>query len=179
MRLVQKALTFDDVLLVPAYSEVLPRDTSLVTLLLDITKMIGFFAVMQLPFGLTAVAAILTIIGYSINDKVVVYDRMREINDENAKGITDAASGLAQSLADLKLRLRSEADRGKIEPIRTTVLPDFTAKVGELITMLNEANEVDRSVLIPNGAAIAEKVGQMRTNALAARATAESETAAK
>src|SRR3546814_1660868 len=66
---------------------------------------------------------------------------MREINDENAKGITDAASGLAQSLADLKLRLRSEADRGKIEPIRTTVLPDFTAKVGELITMLNEANE--------------------------------------
>src|SRR3546814_18204925 len=45
--------------------------------------------------------------------------------------------------------------------------------------MLNEANEVDRSVLIPNGAAIAEKVGQMRTNALAARATAESETAAK
>ncbi|MBO1245052.1 IMP dehydrogenase, partial [Bordetella holmesii] len=31
MRLVQKALTFDDVLLVPAYSEVLPRDTSLRT----------------------------------------------------------------------------------------------------------------------------------------------------
>lgn len=51
---------------------------ALVTLLLDITKMIGFYAVMQLPFGLTAVAAMLTIIGYSINDKVVVYDRMRE-----------------------------------------------------------------------------------------------------
>lgn len=51
---------------------------ALVTLLLDITKMIGFFAVTQLPFGLTAVAAVLTIIGYSINDKVVVYDRMRE-----------------------------------------------------------------------------------------------------
>lgn len=51
---------------------------ALVTLLLDITKMIGFFAITQLPFGLTAVAAILTIIGYSINDKVVVYDRMRE-----------------------------------------------------------------------------------------------------
>ncbi|NLY63370.1 MAG: hypothetical protein GX070_00190, partial [Alcaligenaceae bacterium] len=31
MRLVQKALTFDDVLLVPAYSNVLPRDTSLKT----------------------------------------------------------------------------------------------------------------------------------------------------
>ena len=31
MRLLQKALTFDDVLLVPAYSEVLPRDTQLTT----------------------------------------------------------------------------------------------------------------------------------------------------
>ena len=31
MRLIQTALTFDDVLLVPAYSNVLPRDTSLVT----------------------------------------------------------------------------------------------------------------------------------------------------
>ena len=38
MRLVQKALTFDDVLLVPAYSEVLPRDTSLATRL---TRNIG------------------------------------------------------------------------------------------------------------------------------------------
>ena len=31
MRLLQKALTFDDVLLVPAYSDILPKDTSLVT----------------------------------------------------------------------------------------------------------------------------------------------------
>ncbi|HKT92084.1 MAG TPA: IMP dehydrogenase, partial [Paraburkholderia sp.] len=31
MRLIQKALTFDDVLLVPAFSDVLPRDTSLKT----------------------------------------------------------------------------------------------------------------------------------------------------
>ncbi len=51
---------------------------ALATLLLDITKMIGFYGITQLPFGLTAVAAVLTIIGYSINDKVVVYDRMRE-----------------------------------------------------------------------------------------------------
>ena len=33
MRIVQEALTFDDVLLVPAYSEVLPRDVDLSTLL--------------------------------------------------------------------------------------------------------------------------------------------------
>ncbi len=51
---------------------------ALVTLILDVTKTIGFFAVTQIPFNLTSVAAVLTIIGYSINDKVVVYDRMRE-----------------------------------------------------------------------------------------------------
>ncbi len=51
---------------------------ALVTLILDVTKTIGFFAITQIPFNLTSVAAVLTIIGYSINDKVVVYDRMRE-----------------------------------------------------------------------------------------------------
>lgn len=51
---------------------------AVVTLILDITKVVGFYAVTGLQFNLTSVAAILTIIGYSINDKVVVYDRMRE-----------------------------------------------------------------------------------------------------
>ncbi len=40
--------------------------------------MVGFFALLQLDFNLTAIAALLTAIGYSVNDKVVVYDRMRE-----------------------------------------------------------------------------------------------------
>lgn len=51
---------------------------AVVTLLLDVTKIVGFYAITGLQFNLTAVAAILTIMGYSINDKVVVYDRMRE-----------------------------------------------------------------------------------------------------
>ncbi|WP_377295121.1 protein translocase subunit SecD [Rhizobium sp. SG2393] len=51
---------------------------AIVTLILDITKMIGFFALFQIDFNLTAIAALLTLIGYSVNDKVVVYDRMRE-----------------------------------------------------------------------------------------------------
>ena len=51
---------------------------AVVTLVLDVTKAIGFYALTQLEFSLTSVAALLTIIGYSINDKVVVYDRMRE-----------------------------------------------------------------------------------------------------
>jgi preprotein translocase subunit SecF len=51
---------------------------AIVTLLLEITKVIGFLAVTRIEFNLTTVAAVLTIIGFSVNDKVVVYDRMRE-----------------------------------------------------------------------------------------------------
>ena len=51
---------------------------AVVTLILDVTKTVGFYAVTDLQFNLTAIAAILTIMGYSINDKVVVYDRVRE-----------------------------------------------------------------------------------------------------
>ncbi len=49
-----------------------------VTLILDVTKTVGFFAVTQLEFDLNAVAALLILIGYSVTDKVVVYDRIRE-----------------------------------------------------------------------------------------------------
>ena len=48
------------------------------TLILDITKTIGFLVLTRIQFDLVMVAAILTILGYSTNDKVVVYDRMRE-----------------------------------------------------------------------------------------------------
>ena len=51
---------------------------AVVTLILDITKAIGFLAITRIEFDLVMVAAILTILGYSTNDKVVVYDRVRE-----------------------------------------------------------------------------------------------------
>jgi preprotein translocase subunit SecD/preprotein translocase subunit SecF len=51
---------------------------AVLTLLLDVTKAIGFLALTRIEFNLVMVAAILTIIGYSTNDKVVVYDRIRE-----------------------------------------------------------------------------------------------------
>jgi SecD/SecF fusion protein len=51
---------------------------AIATLVLDVTKCVGFFALTGLDFNLTAIAALLTLIGYSVNDKVVVYDRMRE-----------------------------------------------------------------------------------------------------
>lgn len=45
----------------------------------DIVLTIGFFVVMQLTFDMTSLAVILTILGYSLNDTVVVYDRIREM----------------------------------------------------------------------------------------------------
>ncbi|WP_057883592.1 protein translocase subunit SecF [Tsuneonella troitsensis] len=44
----------------------------------DVSLTLGFFALTQLEFDLNIVAAILTIIGYSLNDTIVVYDRIRE-----------------------------------------------------------------------------------------------------
>ena len=52
--------------------------SAVVTLILDLTKTIGFLAITRFEFDLVMVAALLTILGYSTNDKVVVYDRIRE-----------------------------------------------------------------------------------------------------
>jgi SecD/SecF fusion protein len=51
---------------------------AVVTMFLDLTKRVGFFALTGIEFDLTSIAAILAIMGFSINDKVVVYDRVRE-----------------------------------------------------------------------------------------------------
>jgi preprotein translocase subunit SecF len=51
---------------------------SVIALIHDIFITIGVFAIFQLKFDLTIVAALLTILGYSINDTVVVFDRLRE-----------------------------------------------------------------------------------------------------
>ena len=45
----------------------------------DVILTIGFFSLTQIDFNLSSLAAILTIVGYSLNDTVVVYDRMREM----------------------------------------------------------------------------------------------------
>jgi preprotein translocase subunit SecF len=51
---------------------------ALVTLFHDMVLTFGFFALTQLEFNLNVVAALLTIIGYSLNDTIVIYDRIRE-----------------------------------------------------------------------------------------------------
>ena len=51
---------------------------AIVTVALDLVVTLGFFALTRIEFNLTAVTALLALIGYSINDKVVVFDRIRE-----------------------------------------------------------------------------------------------------
>lgn len=51
---------------------------AVVALVHDIALTIGVFSVFQLKFDLTIIAALLTILGYSLNDTVVVFDRLRE-----------------------------------------------------------------------------------------------------
>lgn len=48
------------------------------SLIHDVTLTIGLFSILRITFDLSIIAAILTIVGYSLNDTVVVYDRIRE-----------------------------------------------------------------------------------------------------
>ena len=58
---------------------------AVIALFHDIISTIGFFSLTQIEFNLSSIAAMLTIAGYSINDTVVVFDRIREnlIKKEN------------------------------------------------------------------------------------------------
>ena len=56
----------------------------------DVIITLGFFSLTQLEFNLSTIAAILTIVGYSINDTVVVFDRVREsFRKYNTKTLTE------------------------------------------------------------------------------------------
>ena len=54
------------------------RVGGLVSLVHDFIFVLGFYSLTQIDFSLNAIAALLTLIGYSLNDTVVVYDRIRE-----------------------------------------------------------------------------------------------------
>jgi preprotein translocase subunit SecF len=51
---------------------------ALLAMLHDVVMVAGFYLVTRREFNLTAIAALLTIIGYSVNDTIVIYDRIRE-----------------------------------------------------------------------------------------------------
>jgi preprotein translocase subunit SecF len=82
---------------------------AVVALIHDAVTTLGLFALFGLEFNLSTVAALLTIIGYSINDTVVIYDRIRE-NLRRYK---------AMPLADL-------IDRSVNETLARTTMTSFT-----------------------------------------------------
>ncbi len=51
---------------------------SVAALVHDVVIVVGFFSLLQLPFDLSVLAAVLAVIGYSLNDTIVVFDRIRE-----------------------------------------------------------------------------------------------------
>lgn len=51
---------------------------AIASLLHDVSAAIGLYALFQLEFNLTSLAAVLTIVGFSLNDTVVIFDRVRE-----------------------------------------------------------------------------------------------------
>jgi preprotein translocase subunit SecF len=55
----------------------------------DLLLTVGFFSITQLEFNTTSIAAILTIVGYSLNETVVVLDRIREMMKKYRKMPTD------------------------------------------------------------------------------------------
>ena len=63
---------------------------AVISLLHDVILTIGLFCIIGLEFNLQIIAAILTIIGYSLNDTVVVFDRIREfLRKYKQKGLAD------------------------------------------------------------------------------------------
>lgn len=68
---------------------------SLLALLHDVILVLGFFALTQMEFNLTVFAAVLAVLGYSLNDSIIIADRIRELlvakQSTPTKEITDQA----------------------------------------------------------------------------------------
>ena len=92
---------------------------SLISLVLDFILMFGFFSVIGMEFNQTSIAVILMGIGYSINDKVVNYDRI----EENAKQYHKMPQ---DELIDLSIN----------EMLRRTILTSVTTLLGMLALYL-------------------------------------------
>ncbi|MGI9331089.1 MAG: protein translocase subunit SecF [Gammaproteobacteria bacterium] len=68
---------------------------SVAALVHDVLLVLGFFSVMQVPFDLAVLAAVLAVIGYSLNDTIVVFDRIREnfrlLREEGAEALMNSS----------------------------------------------------------------------------------------
>ncbi len=82
---------------------------AVVALFHDTIITLGVFAIFQFPFDLTVLAAVLALIGYSLNDTIVVYDRIRE-NFRRVRGLSP------RKVVDLSLT----------ETLRRTIMTSMT-----------------------------------------------------
>lgn len=64
----------------------------------DITITLGIFSVLDIEISAPIIAAVLTIVGYSLNDTIVVYDRIRENLKTSRKSLSDLAGLVNQSI---------------------------------------------------------------------------------
>ncbi|MCB1790180.1 MAG: protein translocase subunit SecF, partial [Gammaproteobacteria bacterium] len=71
---------------------------SVVALVHDVVITVGMFALLQIEFDLPVLAAVLAVIGYSLNDTIVVFDRIRENFRKVRKGSPEAI--INQSLSE-------------------------------------------------------------------------------
>jgi preprotein translocase subunit SecF len=89
------------------------------TTLHDLVAMVGFYAVTGLSFDLTSVAALLAIAGYSINDTVVIFDRVRELLTKRRD-----------------LDLADVMDRAATSTLRRTLMTSGTTLIASVALML-------------------------------------------
>ncbi len=82
----------------------------ILALLHDVFISIGFMSIFNIEFNLTMIAAILLIAGYSINDTIVLFDRLRTLSSEE----------------DVKINLPSMINKSIILNLRRTILTSFT-----------------------------------------------------
>ncbi len=110
---------------------------ALSTLALDLTKTLGFIAIIGLEFNLTIIAALLALVGYSINDKVVVFDRIRE-NMRNKQ----------QEIQEGSLNLHDLLNKSINATLRRTVLTS-TSTLAAIVPMAIAGGSVVSSFSIP------------------------------
>jgi preprotein translocase subunit SecF len=67
---------------------------AIVALIHDVLTTVGIFSILNKEFDLTIIAALLTLIGFSLNDTIIVYDRIREIRNQKTG---DSLSGIINS----------------------------------------------------------------------------------
>ncbi len=93
----------------------------------DVSLTLGMFSLFQMEFGLQIIAAILAIIGYSLNDTIVVYDRIRENLEKipphaaarTARPVGERNLGTyGHDLADVARRAGAAAVLRAIQPVR-------------------------------------------------------------